>query len=490
MTRPLRRHQQRAYAHAKRSPAPPSVGLFMRPGTGKTLTAIRITRETKDNGQPFLVCCRRDDFLTWELELEREGYDPAYIAKIESSNYLPDEEELRDTTHVLVTWDLIRNKRVKNFLRHRQWRAKIGDELHLIKRHEAARTRAVLKATAHIPVSLGLTGTPITNAGIRDLYTQMQFIAGPKSPLGTNFWSFLNRFFIKAQHDPSIGAFGQWFPKRKAKADIQRLLKKWCFYVHEDDALPDLPPRIDQIHALPLSGMQRRHYDAFLQQWESAPLSAPASAANTDTEVNQVIVQLQKLRQICQGFFYVSDGPDGERTAVQLRSSKLQLLQDLTLSEDGPYAQTPAIVLWCTYTHEIQRYAEALQAQNQRVVTFYGGMSRHNREIARRSFLSPHGPRWFIANVDMGLGMNELVRAPLAIYASNSDRHVSRDQSELRTRRIGSEHHKQITYVDLIAEDTIEERQARRRLSSAALAQEILSALKHGKTPKQALEAL
>jgi hypothetical protein len=83
--------------------------------------------------------------------------------------------------------------------------------------------------------------------------------------------------------------------------------------------------------------------------------------------------------------------------------------------------------------------------------------------------------------VDAGVGMNELVVADTAMYWSNSFKVVSRQQSERRNRRIGSEGHDIITYWDLLSEGTVDKRILRGVRSSMDVATGILQEIKAGK---------
>src|SRR5262249_12589287 len=85
-----------------------SAGLFMRPGCGKTLVAIRAAQT------PALVICRRDDYLTWHDELDQERRDPGYTAQfIESAK---DDLPLNPKPWTIVTHDLVKNQRIFDFL--------------------------------------------------------------------------------------------------------------------------------------------------------------------------------------------------------------------------------------------------------------------------------------------------------------------------------------------------------------------------------------
>jgi len=88
-------------------------------------------------------------------------------------------------------------------------------------------------------------------------------------------------------------------------------------------------------------------------------------------------------------------------------------------------------------------------------ITYHGQVD--NKEGRRIAFRDIEKYKFFICQEDCGIGMNELVVADTAIYYSNSIKLESRLQSMKRTRRIGSEQHKQITYMDIVAKGTYDE---------------------------------
>ena len=89
--------------------------------------------------------------------------------------------------------------------------------------------------------------------------------------------------------------------------------------------------------------------------------------------------------------------------------------------------------------------------------------------------------RIFVGQVDGGVGLNELKVASVAIYFSNSRKVLSRRQSEGRIRRRGSEIFKEITYYDLLTEDTIDVHILKSIKKSVSLADYILAEIRKGK---------
>ena len=389
-------------------------GLFMRMGTGKTIVAIRSAK------LPALVVCRRDDYLTWKKELENDGHLPVFV---EDYDNLPEPSDW-----VVTTWDSLRDSRVFYWLQSIGFRTAIGDELHKVKRIKAQRTKRAIKLVHEIPYRIGMTGTPITQRPM-DVFALALFIDRGET-FGTNFWVFLNRYFVK---DPYIGA---WNIKREGLQKIRRLIPNFSWYVHEDDVL-NLPPVTRVIKSVRMTGMQQRVYRQLDKDWELC--------LNGEVfEFKYIFQRIIKMKQVTAGFCYNGG------VINWLRTNKLDIIKDLVNEE---FAHKPKVVIWSAFIPEITAISRIL---SEKFVTFYG--SDPERKLAARlQFQDDPKTRFFIGQADSGIGMNELVVADTAIYATNSVRVESRDQADARIRRSGSERHKSITYVDIITENTIDE---------------------------------
>ncbi len=446
MIRKLMPHQKEALNFLKTHRG--QACLFLACGTGKTLVAIKYAQQHL----PVLIICRRDDFLTWQQELTLENISKKDIFFIESSKQVL----LPKPKWVIITYDLIRNKRIAMYIKSRQWQIVIADESHSIKRWKALRTKKVIKITRHISRRIVMTGTPITNDP-GDVFTQCLFVDEGKL-FGSSYWSFRNTYYI--QSGPG------WYLRHNSKKRIISKLKSLAFHVREDDVLT-LPPIRRLIKAVPMSGQQRRYYKKIIEDWE---IQLPKQEI---IELNQVIAQLTKLRQVASGFIY-----DKNHKPVWLKAPKLKLLKELLISENY-LAHKPKIVIWCSHTAEIIAIAQLAQKLSIGIVTFYGS-KRKDKDEARKRFYKNKHIKLFIGQSDSGIGMNELVVADTAIYYSNSFKVVSRQQSEARIRRRGSEAHKIITYWDLISENSIDEHILKSLRSHISLANYILSKIREG----------
>ena len=434
-------------------------GIFMAPGTGKTLVAIRYGRILEGKK---LIICRRDDFLTWRNELIEDGVKKTSICEIESSSNIHCISDHYEW--VMVTYDLVKNLRVYSYLVSTAWCLVIADEVHSIKRSQTKRTRYCIKATRHIERRLALTGSPITNE-IADVWSQGFWIDNGET-FGRNFWQF------RAKHYNKSGP--GWYPRKKSKKLISEKLDEIAFYVHEDDVLK-LPPTRPVMKGCKMHKDQAKLYEQILRTWEY-------EVANGATiEIDHVIVQIAKLRQITSGFIYekVDDKVVNTRW---MKSSKIDLLKR-TLGDD--LESREKVVIACAHTAEIKKIAEVLGKD---AVTFYGEMSRKDRMNARLRFKNSINCKYFVANVDMLVGMNELIVARDLVYFTNSRKVVSRQQADRRIRRRGSEHHKVITYWDLVCEGTIDEKIVRGVKTKVDIASEILRSLKSGKSVRESIQ--
>jgi SNF2 family DNA or RNA helicase len=426
-------------------------GLFLPCGTGKTLTAIRYV--VKHHLLPALVICRRDDMLTWTTELGNENFRDGVLA-IRKFRELP----LEIPSWTLITYDRV--KKLRGPISNANFKVVLVDESYMIKRWKAARTKSVVGATKTIPCRIAMTATPSTN-DVGDVFTQALFMDRGRT-FGTSYWDFRNRYYLQLPH-------GGWCLKHGAKEEILNKFKHLAITIDAGDVL-DLPPVRRLIKSTPISGAQKRIQRSILEEWEYQLKDRPV------VELNYVISQIAKLRQVASGFIYGDSG-----NAYWMKCHKLSLLKELVVNPDL-LGNKPKLVIWCAFTAEIDRIVDMFSGLGILSVAFYG---KKNKDAARLEFKKSDQVQLFVGQADSGIGMNELVVADTAIYFSNSYRVLSRKQSEGRLLRKGSERHKSITYYDLVTEDTIDVQVLKKLQEGVSLADFVLRRLREGLRPTQ-----
>ena len=113
-------------------------------------------------------------------------------------------------------------------------------------------------------------------------------------------------------------------------------------------------------------------------------------------------------------------------------------------------------------------------------VFIYGDVSIEDRQKAIKDFQTSDEVRFIVGNPTVGgYGLN-LTKASTVIYFSNNFNLETRLQSEDRAHRIGQE--KNVTYIDIIAEKTIDEfilklLNKKLKISAETLGEEVLAYL-------------
>lgn len=333
----------------------------------------------------------------------------------------------------------------------------IIDESGRIKNPDAARTKALMKLRHLAKGARIATGTPITRAPT-DVFSQMQFLE--HGLLGTTSY----RAFVAEYADvlPNSHPLMQNMVRRNPKAayaqiiaknpdgsprwrnldKLQKLLEPHSFRVLKKDCL-DLPEKIYKTISFELEPEQRRVYEK-MEEENRIELDE-----RTELPVSE-LAALVKLQQITSGFVNL---PTGGLKYISEDNPRLKALLDALQDVDGKF------IVWARFTEEIHAVRDALTAAGYNVVTYFGATSRDDREAAVDGFQNDPNIHCFIGNAQAaGIGLT-LTAGETVFYFSNSFDLDHRLQSEDRSHRIGTVNH--VVYIDLVAEDTVDEKIAR-----------------------------
>jgi len=155
-----------------------------------------------------------------------------------------------------------------------------------------------------------------------------------------------------------------------------------------------------------------------------------------------------RLHQITCGHFKSDDGD-----VQTVKSKRLDELMDVLEEIEGK------AIIWAHYRHDIEIILEEVSKKygENSIVTYYGDTNSEDRQRAIKSIQDPESPTRFLVGTPQtgGYGIT-LTGASTMIYYSNGYDLEKRQQSEARIDRIGQE--KPMTYIDIIAEDTIDEK--------------------------------
>jgi SNF2 family DNA or RNA helicase len=233
-------------------------------------------------------------------------------------------------------------------------------------------------------------------------------------------------------------------------------LDSFSYRVLKEDCL-DLPPKVFTKRVVELTDEQDKIY-AQMKQMALALLNDKVMST-----VN-VMTQLMRLHQVTCGTFKADDG-----TITPLKNNRLTALLDCLEEVEGK------VIIWATYREDIKKIVETLKKAygEASTVEYHGGVDTAYRQDHIAQFQDKTSPtRYFVGNPQTGGYGITLTAANTVIYYSNSYDLEKRLQSEDRAHRIGQTG--SVTYVDLIAEGTIDENIVKALRSKINIANEIM----------------
>jgi SNF2 family DNA or RNA helicase len=311
------------------------------------------------------------------------------------------------------------------------------DESTTIKTPSAKRTKSILALSKSAVYRRILTGSPITKSPL-DLYTQCGFLNDEL--LGfSSYYAFRSRYAHMIERN--FGGRRVQIVKNYQRLDeLSKLIEPFSYRVLKEDCL-DLPDKIYIKREIELTDEQLKLYTT-MKQMALATLNGKLLTAPN------VLTQLMRLHQITCGHFKSDDGKIQE-----LKNNRLEELMSILEETEGK------AIIWANYIYDIERISTAIKKEygDDSVVQYYGAINTDERQKNIERFQDPRSPfRFFIGNPQTGGYGITLTAANTVIYYSNGYDLEKRLQSEDRAHRIGQK--KSVTYIDLIAEKTIDEK--------------------------------
>ena len=425
---------------------------FMEMGTGKSKVLIDNIAMLYDKGRinGALIIAPKGVYKTWTDE-QIPDHMPEHIEKEvvlwESTAGKKKEEELQKLykssydLHILVmNVEALSTKKGKIFAAkflscHESMMA--IDESTTIKNPTAIRTKSILDLGKDVKYKRILTGSPVTKSPL-DLFTQCFFL-DPWLLDQQSYYSFKTRYAITKQINVS-GRTIQIVSGYKNLGELSNQLKPFSFRCLKDDCL-DLPAKTFMKRIIQLTDEQQKVYD------QMKKLALAELNGKLTTTVN-AITQIMRLQQITCGSFKSDDG-----TIQKLKNNRLSELMNVLSEMEGK------AVIWAHWREDIHTILEAIKKEygENSIVTYFGDTSTDDRQKAIKSIQDPDSPVRFVVGTPQtgGYGIT-LTGASTMIYYSNGYDLEKRQQSEARIDRIGQT--KNMTYIDIIAEKTIDEK--------------------------------
>ena len=472
---------------------------FMEMGTGKTKVLIDNLAMLYDKGKidGALIIAPKGVVKTW-YEQELPTHLPNHIENVTvlwqpnitktQREKLESLFEIETAFHILImnVESLSTDKGVKfasKFINSHKTLMAI-DESTTIKTPTAKRTKNIIDIGKLAKYRRIMTGSPITKNPL-DLYTQCEFL-DPWLLDFSSYYAFRNRYAeMKTMH--IHGRSIQVVDKFQNLGELSETVKQFSYRVLKEDCL-DLPDKIFIKRHVSLTPDQKKIY-------EQMKKAAMAMLNGKMTTTMTVLTQLMRLHQITCGHFIADDG-----STQSVDSNRLNELMNILEETEGK------AIIWANYQLSvgeiIQRiikeygpgsvvhyYGKTLPEQRDYAIDAfqkgkarffvgtpatggYGLTPQEDRQDFIRKFQNDPKCRFLIGTPQTGGYGITLTQANTVIYYSNSYDLEKRLQSEDRAHRIGQK--KPVTYVDLIAEDTVDEKIVKALRDKINIASEVM----------------
>jgi len=316
------------------------------------------------------------------------------------------------------------------------------DEAHKIKNPAAHRTKAIRAAVPLARYRRIMSGTPVANSPF-DVYAPVLF-------LDPNFWvrelgihtflTFQHEFGVFGTRSAGPGGRKEQFVEGYKHLDVlHATLAKISSRVLKEDVL-DLPPKVYTKRYFEMDPDQAKFYKSLRDEYVARFDSGEECTAM------MAMTRLLRLQQVTSG--YVPSDDDKVLRPVGRVNRRLKLLEEVV--EDFPGQK----IVWCRFQQDV---AQVCALFGDRARRADGVATDRERDRALDDF---HAGRaeMLVSNpattgISTGLTLNE---AKTIVYYNCSYSYVDRVQSEDRCHRIGQD--QSPSYVDFVAEDSVDER--------------------------------
>ncbi len=433
-------HQLKAL---EKSWASDTFALFMEMGTGKSKVLVDNIAMLYDRGaiKGALIVAPKGVYKNWDA-IEFPTHMPDHVEhtkvlweanitkkkQMELDTLFDDKGDLKILIMNVEAFST--NKGLdfaRSFLNIFVGRALIGiDESTTIKTPTAKRTKNILEIGNLAKYRRILTGSPVTKSPL-DLFSQCKFL-DPFHLGYESYYAYRSRYAHMLERNFG-GRRVQIVGSYRRLGELADKLEKFSYRVLKEDCL-DLPEKVFTRRLVELTDEQKKIY-----------------------------------RQMKEMALAVLD--DG--TISHLKNNRIDSLMELLEETEGK------VIIWANYVEDIKNIVAALKKAygDASTVEYHGSVDSGVRQEQIALFQQKNGPtRYFVGNPQTGGYGITLTAANTVVYYSNNYDLEKRLQSEDRAHRIGQTG--SVTYVDLIAEKTIDERIVKALRSKINIANEIM----------------
>ena len=390
--------------------------LFMEQGTGKTFPVLFRLAELAAGGR-----------IESALIVAPKAVCESWVAKRKMLDY-GRRQVLRGIRLEVVSYDMVWRREAYT---KGSWDAVVLDESHYIKTPSTKRTKACLKICSQARYRYILTGTPVTNGQLCNLWAQLAAIdpvvvsgrVYPRCLGGDSYYKWIER----------VAWLDQWHQPKKYRdvAALQEIMGEWSYRITKAECL-DLPDKLpDEILHVKLSdNALKAHKD----------MAKHSAIMSLDTIAGNPLTRSLRLRQIASGFVETDDGE-----TVQFNNAKIPILREFLSDWEGK------IVIYAEFRRSIDAISKLLGELKMPHVVLDG---RQSDKGIWRKFQSDENIRAIVCQYQSGSAGIDLYAADTMLFYEPSLSSNLTEQARDRIHRIGQR--KPCSYYWLLT-DSIEQ---------------------------------
>lgn len=429
----------------------PAVGLFLRPGLGKTsitLTAVNVLRYLRwEIARVLVIAPKKVAEATWSKEAAK--WDHLQHLKVVTvlGNTAKRIRALNTPADVYV----INRENVPWLVDYykQSWPFDmlICDESTSFKNPQSKRFKALKLIRRFCKKVVLLTGTP-SSKGLIDLWAQV-YLLDEGARLGKTISQYRERYFIANTHG---GHFTDYKPKTDAESAVLTAISDICVSMKAEDYL-ELPECVEHEIPVVLEEKAKREYDQFerdlLLEIEDETITAQGAAVLTG-----------KLLQFCNGAVYNAD-----KQGLIVHDCKLDAYMELLERLDGE-----PVITFYSFKHDLDRLLERLEKTKRRVRVYQGPQDEDDWNAGKIDVLLAHP-------ASCAYGLNLQAGGRHIVWFGLNWSFELNDQGKCRLWRQGSEFDKVFIHY-LVAQGCVDEDVMAAIRSRADTHEAVMSALK------------
>lgn len=417
MTIKLYSHQEIALSYLRMNDF---FALYMDAGTGKTFpTLFRILDLLKSEKiEDALIVAPKSALGAWDRDSEK---------------FNPSDRQILKQAITLINYESVWRKD-KDSPYYKKWGCIVLDEAHAIKNRTSKQSSFLLKIACMSDFRYILTGTPISNGKLEDIWSQLCFLDPYMNKghvysrifqeriNGGSYYNFTDRYCIMNQyHKPSSYV---------RVNELQDTINEYSYRVRKSECL-DLPEKLpDEVIHVELK--EKAMYKKLCMT--SALLEYEILAENP-------LSRMIKLRQLSSGHI------KNENELIEVNCEKISILKEII----ERYEADKKLVIFAEFKYSISKITELLKKMKIKHIILDG--DQKDKKIWRK-FQSDESIKIIIVQYKSGNAGIDLYASDTIIYYEPTIKSDYLSQSRDRIHRPGQKN--VCSYVHLITKGTIE----------------------------------